>query len=379
MKFPWTLVTLMVTLSLLLVTTKTNAYPPNAPKEVNSLLAEGAIKERLHLLDIPFQVEYSTEISNYIRKYATSGYKGTQNILGRSTLYFPIFEHYLKIYQLPVQLKYLPMVESRLRPQATSGVGAAGLWQFMPTTAKHYSLKIDQYLDERRDPYKSTEAAVKMLADLYEQFEDWSLVLAAYNCGPTRVRKAIRIAGCSNFWEIKKYLPQETQNYVPAFVAAAYIDNYYSLHDLSPKYPSMEMQDTRTLLVHQYMTFKDIAYKCNINEDLIASLNPGYIKRIIPTSYSGNYLVLPTEAVDAFKTYEAKLANKSTASISAVPYGTFLTEHVVNPGERLETLAKNFHVSIADIVSWNDLKKPEVVAGQMITLYLSKNIFIPRT
>ena len=316
MKFPWT-VTTLVTLCLLLVTTKTNAYPPDAKKDVKSSLAEGAIKERLQLLNIPFTVEFNSEVKHYIKSYATSGYKGTQYILGRSTLYFPIFEHYLKIYRLPLELKYLPMVESRLRPQATSGVGAAGLWQFMPITADQYKLKINKYLDQRRDPYKSTEAAVKMLADLHEEFDDWSLVLAAYNCGPGRVRKAIRYAnGCRDFWEIRKYLPQETQKYVPAFIAAAYIENYYSLHDLVPRKPDMQMQNTRTLLVHQYMSFKDIAYKCGISEEIIYALNPGFVKGIIPTSYTGHYLVLPTEAVDAFKEYEAKLAKKSSASLA---------------------------------------------------------------
>ena len=378
MKFPWTLVTLMVTICLLAVSKKTNAYPLNSDMDIKSNLAEEAIKSRLQTLDLPFAVEYTEEVNSLIQRYAVAGYKGTQHILGRSVLYFPIFEHYLKVYDLPIQLKYLPIVESRLRPQATSSVGAAGLWQFMPVTAKQYKLKINEYLDERRDPYKSTEAAVKMLSDLYEQFEDWSLVLAAYNCGPGRVRKAIRYAGCNNFWEIRKFLPQETQKYVPAFIAAAYIENFYSLHDLAPNYPTMAMQNTRTVITHQYMAFRDIAYKCSISEEILTALNPSYVKGVIPTSYTGNYVILPKKAVKDFKAYDAKLAKKSVAAITAAPYGTFLTHHVVNPGERIETLAKNYHCSIAEIVAWNELRKPEVVVGQELTLYLSKNIFIPR-
>lgn len=380
MKFPWTLVALMIGICLL-ATTQTIAYPPNSnglTKIAWSSQEEGAIPPRLQALEIPFEVNYSTEIKDLIKSYVTSGYKGTQHILGRATLYFPIFEHYLKINRLPLTLKYLPIVESRLKPSATSDVGAAGLWQFMPSTATEYNLKINRHLDERRNPHRATEAATKMLAELYDQFGDWALVLAAYNCGPTRVRKAIRLANCNNFWELKSYLPRETQKYVPAFIAAAYVDRYYSTHNLVPVYPDLELQDTRTFVVHKYMTFRDLAYTCDLDIETLAYLNPGYRNGIIPTSYAGNILVLPSHATEAFRIFQAELSDKSLASLKAVPYGFFLGTHVVNPGDRIESLARSYHCSIKDIVEWNGLRAPDLFVGQELTLYLSKNFFLPK-
>ena len=378
MKFPWTSVALTTAICLS-ATTKSIAYRSNTNETAKikwTAQIETAVKPRLQSLDIPFEVKYTSEVKELIKSYVTSGYKGTQHILGRTTLYFPIFEHYLKIHRLPLELKYLPVVESRLKPGATSSVGAAGLWQFMPGTAAAYELKINRHLDERRDPYKSSEAAVKMLGKLYQQFGDWALVLAAYNCGPTRLRRAIRESNSRDFWTLRSYLPKETQRYVPAFIAAVYVDNYYSAHNLVPVYPAISHQDTRTFKVYKYMTFRDIAYKCKLDFKTLAYLNPGYPNGVLPMSTSGNFLVLPKHAAKAFQGYQSELNSNATLRLSFSSNDLRMGTHIVKPGDRIERIARKYNCTAQEIIDWNNLKKPEVVVGQELTLYFSKAYFL---
>lgn len=371
MKLPWTSVAI-VAIATFMATTQLKANPPKLESRW-SAATEGVIKERLEEISLPFDAKYNGHVKDLIKRYLTTGYRDAEAVLGRSVLYFPVFEHYLSIYQLPTELRYLPMVESNLRPDARSEAGAVGLWQFIPSTARHYSLLINGNLDERHDPYKSTEAAVKMLAKLYEQFGDWTLVLAAYNCGPGRVERAIRYAGSTDFWQIQQFLPKETQRYIPAFIAAAYIANFYNLHGLNPKYPSYDMQETRTMVVHDYVRFQDISFVSGVKISTLQQLNPGYIQGIVPQSKTGNYLVLPKKAVLPFRKLMAEKTGKREMYDSVPPAGKFKTFYVVAPGDDIEKVARLFSCRIDDIMKWNHLGRAEVIVSQELILFLPKN------
>lgn len=193
------------------------------------------IKLRLEMMACPVKADYNTDVAAYLRRYLTYGIRDTEHMISKGQLYFPIFDHYLDIYGLPKQLRYLPMIESSMVPYAVSYAGASGLWQFMPATGEYMGLIIDQYLDERNDPYKSTEAAVKYLKKLYSRFGTWELALAAYNCGPSRLNRTIRAYGSTDYWKIKNGLPRETRKYVSRYIAACYIGTYHSLHGIQQK------------------------------------------------------------------------------------------------------------------------------------------------
>ncbi len=380
MNIPWTLVAVMVALCTYSAhSTTTDLYITTATTEANTNTAtteydvwnatEIGIEDRLSRIDIPFSFTYTDEITKQIRQYVTGGKNETEYILGRTTLFFPIFEHYLDAYNLPRELKYLPMIESGLRLEIRSHAGAKGLWQMMDVTARHYKLTVDQYMDERHDPYRSTEAAVRMLSDMYGMFGDWSLVLAAYNSGPGRVQQAIRTAGTKNFDVVKNYLPKETQLYIPKFVAAAYIANYYSNHDLIPKLPKYDLKNTRTLKVYQRANFSELARASGLDYGTIADLNPVYLQGFVPGYSKGNFLILPEHAVEAVRQY---LSQKGTSIKAPVPAGKFKMTYTVEQGESIETLAKRFKCSIEEIMVWNNLKKADVVINQQLVLYLSK-------
>ncbi|RMG86119.1 MAG: hypothetical protein D6714_04725, partial [Bacteroidetes bacterium] len=305
MKIPWTLF-------LMLSACYLTASPPEisgaerwAMTAENSAYREADIQKRLAEMDCLFEPKYTNEVEAYLRAYLTYGRKDAEDLLGRSVLYFPVFEHYLQLHGLPEQLKYLPMIESRLHPVATSTTGAAGLWQFMPATARSLGLQINEYVDERRDPYKSTKAALQYLSRLYDRFGTWELTLAAYNCGSARVSRAIRYAGTTDFWEVRKYLPSETRKYVPRFIAANYLVNFYHVHGLSPNFPSFDIQWTRTTLVYTQFTFGQIAQKTGAPISLLYRLNPAYKKGVIPANPNGNFLILPEPAMEKFKAWQS--------------------------------------------------------------------------
>ncbi|GJM33141.1 MAG: lytic transglycosylase [Saprospiraceae bacterium] len=379
MKLPWTLSAVMVATHLLAAASNANKLTSNL-NETPSLLADDrivptdeVIKKRLSKIYLPFEAKYTKEVKTYIHRYVTAGINDAEAMLGRSSLYFPIFEHYLNIYGLPQELKFLPMVESTLRPDVNSGAGAVGLWQFVPITARHFNLTINDYIDERMDPYKSTEAAVKMLSYLYDQFGDWPLALAAYNCGPKRIKTILAKAHCKNYWDIASLLPTETQRYVPAYIAAAYLVNHFNDHDLSPKYPSYELQDTRTFKVYQTVRFSDIARACGIKTSVIRKLNPGFIRQFIPAQSEGHYLILPSRAESSFRDYMAeRFKIKSAQPVIDDLRNIFRTSYTVIPGDKIESLAILFRCSVEDIMEWNQLRQQEVVVNQSLVLYLNR-------
>ncbi|MCB0593825.1 MAG: transglycosylase SLT domain-containing protein [Lewinellaceae bacterium] len=372
MKIPWTIVALLAA-SCLFATNKKAAFPLDASASVEyhwSAKTNGDIRDRLAQLKIPFEARYDNQVRDIIKDYVTNGLHDTESMLGRTSFYFPIFEHYLSLYGLPKELKYLPIVETSLEPVARSGAGAAGLWQFIPATAREYRLRMNEYVDERYDPYRSTEAAVKMLSALHKQFKDWSLVLAAYNCGPGRVRSAIRAAGCYDFWELRPYLPQETQDYVPRFIAAAYVANFYNHHGLQPRFSRNSAEQGRAVKIYNSMTFGDIAYVTGVEERTIRQFNPSYKRNIIPNSQRGNFLLLPAPAMRKLRDH--LLALKGGEYIDPVLlYPNFhKSTYVVKPGEDLYSLTRKFHCTADEIMRWNALPTPEIFVNQELMLFL---------
>ena len=269
---------------------------------------------RLLQMPAPFALEFNPEVGRQITDYLRQGRRETEKMLARTALYFPIFEHYLQKYQLPEELKYIPLLESRLRPAAESAAGAVGLWQFMPATAEHYRLHIDEYVDERMNPYQATEAAVIMLSSLYDELGDWSLVLAAYNCGPGRVRSAIRRTGCHNFWDIQYLLPRQTQRYLPALIATIYVARNYGRHGLQPNSKKPLYQPFQVFKVQHSLDLNDIARHCKVSRRLLSRLNPGFLQDFIPSSARGRYLILPKEVLANFQQYIIKESRRSRES-----------------------------------------------------------------
>ena len=254
------------------------------------------IENRIYSLGSSVDVQYNSEVKRRIKQYTVNQRDMSEVLLGRSAVYFPVFEDIFIEKGLPQDLKYLSVVESGLRPKATSKSGAAGLWQFMRPTGRMMGLKINRTIDERRDVEKSTEAAADYLLHLYERFDDWTLAIAAYNCGPGNLRKAIRKSGGKrNFWEIKKYLPKETREYVPKFIAISYVMNYYYEHDLIPELPNEHLINTSSAKVFEKINLKKLSKELDIELSVMKTLNPSYIRNFIPKSEEGIYnLVLPT-------------------------------------------------------------------------------------
>ncbi len=274
------------------------------------------IENRLRNITSEVDLKLTKEAERCIRNYTTKHRNGSESLLGRVSIHFPFIEHKLRESNLPDELKYLAIVESNLRSDVYSRTGAAGLWQFMKGTGKSYGLKINNTVDERRDPIKATEAALNYLSDLYNQFDDWTLALAAYNCGPGNVRKAMRRSGKKDYWGIRSYLPKETRKYIPRFVAASYIMNYYHDYDLQPELPEDEYRFTATAKVFDHISFKNLSAEIGLAKETISALNPSYLKSYIPKNPAGYFLTLPESSMYNYLDNDASL-NKLVYSYSS--------------------------------------------------------------
>lgn len=267
---------------------------------VNKTYNPDVYKDRLRRLPTIMEMPYNNVVQKFIDRYSNELRNAVGIMLGASNFYMPIFEQALETYNLPLELKYLPVIESGLNPKAVSRVGATGLWQFMLATAKNYGLEINSLLDERCDPIKSSYAAANYLSDLYRIFGDWNLVIAAYNCGPDKLTQAIhRAGGSKDYWKIYPYLPRETRGYVPAFIAANYIMNYYCEHNICPMTTDLPAK-TDTILVNRDVHFKQIAQVLNMDEELVRSLNPQYRKDIVIGYTKPSTLRLPVDKINSF-------------------------------------------------------------------------------
>ncbi|MBR1732448.1 MAG: transglycosylase SLT domain-containing protein [Alloprevotella sp.] len=266
----------------------------------NPTYAPEVYRERLLRLPTVIEMTYNDVVQGFIDRYTNRQRRAVAAMLGTANLYVPMFEEALDYYGLPLELKYLPVIESALNPNAVSPAGAAGLWQMMLSTGKQYNLEVNSRVDERRDPIKSTWAAARLLRDLFKIYGDWHLVLAAYNCGPGNVNKAIHRAGEQrNYWKIYPYLPKETRGYVPAFIAANYIMNYYCDHNICPMRTRYPIQ-TDTIMVSHNVDLNQVAEICRIDLDVVKALNPQYRTRVVPGYSTPSTIRLPQEAIATF-------------------------------------------------------------------------------
>ena len=292
-------------------------------KDVNPEYSKEEYVDRLYRMPCVMEMAYNDVVQKFIDRYSGRLRRSISYMLGASNFYMPIFEEALEMYQLPLELKYLPIIESALNPKAVSRVGAAGLWQFMPATGKQYGLKLNSLVDERRDPVKSSQAAARYLRDLYKIFGDWNLVIAAYNCGPENINKAIRRANnvtslkgadgepvpvVKDYWHIYPYLPRETRGYVPAFIAANYIMTYYSLHNICPMTTRLPAKSD-TVMVSRNVHLEQVAEVVGLNIDLLRSLNPMYRRDVVPGATEPSPLRLPMADVSRFIDLEDSVYN----------------------------------------------------------------------
>ena len=322
----------------------------------------------------PLELEYNPLVRKYIERYIIEQPKETAKILGLAKLYFPIFEYYLDKYDLPLELKYLSVVESSLNPLAKSSSGAVGLWQFLYNSAGMFDLEISSYVDERRDVFKSTDAACRYFKYLYQTFHDWHLVLAAYNGGPGVVRNAIeRSGGKTNLWEMLPYLPEQTQNYVPAFLAMNYIMTYAHEHNIETTKPTFTYENIDTLQLNYSISFTQITENIKISADQLRFLNPTYKLDIIPETTKKQLLILPKNLVSDYLVYEnsilSTLGKTDTLSKHARTHKTIYT---VLRGDFLHKIAMKYNCSPADIREWNKLTSDFIAPGQALIIWTSE-------
>jgi membrane-bound lytic murein transglycosylase D len=353
----------------------------NPSEQFSSLL----LAEQLEQLNqsTPFNVSHNATLERFIRVYLKDRRENLDRLLGKAAYYFPIFEQYLDKFDLPLEIKYLAVVESALNPSAISTSGAKGLWQFMYGTGLEYNLQIDSYIDERYDYIKSTEAACAYLQKLYKTFNDWDLALAAYNSGPGNVKKAIkRAGGNTNYWEIRQFLPQETQSYVPAFYATFYLFSYADYHGLKPQKSELGYYQTDTVHIKGSLSFESIHKGIGIDNDLLKSLNPQYKKEHIPQVKERRMiLTLPLNMMSSFlekeqEFYEASSRVQQKIGASKVIPIKANNSYTVKPGENLQHIANKHHISIDQLKSWNGLQTNFLIEGQSLVV-TDKNDIVP--
>ncbi|HYQ57871.1 MAG TPA: LysM peptidoglycan-binding domain-containing protein [Draconibacterium sp.] len=356
-------------------------YPKNLPDSVYI----NRLKEIEQVVDL----SYNKVVKNYIQMYTERRRDLVEVMLGLSAYYFPIFEETLDKYDMPLEIKYLAIIESALNPKAHSRAGANGLWQFMLGTARNMNLEITSFVDERRDPVKSTDAAARYLTKLYETYGNWHLAIAAYNCGPGNVNRAIRRSGGrTNYWEIYNRLPRETRGYVPAYIAATYAFEYHKEHNLIPRYPEIELS-VDTVMVNDYLHFNQVSAKVNINNEELRALNPMYRRDVIPAKKNKPYpLVLPNEVILDFVDLDTAifaferdkyfpdntLMDPTTSNSSYFTpvdiKGKAKVVYTVKAGDNVGFISSWFHVRASDLRYWNNISRDMIRVGQKLAIYV---------
>ena len=346
---------------------------------VNPVFSDSVYAARLNNLPTIVEMPYNSIVRNSIDAYLVRNRKAVSFALGMFPMYEEIFVEALLRYNVPIELKYLPIVESALKPRAYSRAGAAGMWQFIYSTGRNYGLYVNSLVDDRYDVIKETDAAAHHLKDLYDTFGDWSLAISAYNCGPGNITKAItRSGGKTSFWDIYPYLPRETRGYLPAFIAVNFAMSYYKEHGICPM-ESVRPQQTDTLLIGRNLHFRQITHFCDISTDELKALNPQYLTDVIPGAYRTCVLTLPQqfirpllEAGDSLYEYDtenlfpkAKLAAINDDMTNRVTYVT----HKIKSGETLGSIARKYHTTVRNIKNWNNLKSDNIRAGKTLRIY----------
>jgi len=366
---------------------------------------------RLATIPSPMPMVYNSDVRQYIRLYTEVKRSAVERMLGLAELYFPLFEETLDKYGLPLELKYLPIIESALNANAVSRAGATGLWQFMYTTGKMYGLKINSYVDERRDPRLATDAACRFLKELYEMYGDWSLVLAAYNSGPGNVNKAMRRSGGkTTYWEIRHYLPRETRGYVPAFIGATYALAYHQDHNLAPELFDIYFEPTDTVHVREAIDLARIAEHLGMGTDELHFLNPALRRQHIPFTGEPYPLVVPMNKLVAFEGLRDTLlaeaqavvqpagmssgnvayqtvelqSTSSTASAQKPRYpstsrvvdtrGKTKLVYTVKSGDNLGYISEWYGVRVSEIQNWNNLYGTRIRVGQKLDIYVKDEV-----
>lgn len=339
-------------------------------------LDEQKIEKRINELraQTPFDFRYNAPTKAMVNLYANKRKRLTAKMLSYKELYFPLFEEYLAKYNLPQELKYLPIVESALNPRARSRVGAGGLWQFMPRTGEMYDLTITSYVDKRCDPYLATDAACQYLSFLHKIYKDWNLVLAAYNCGLGTVNKAIRRAnGATNYWEIRHLLPRETQNYIPAFTAVNYVMNFYEEHDIEPIEVQFVDLNIDTVHVCKRIEFEVLEEWLGYEQHKLKYLNPMFINQVIPSTKSYFSLCLPRGLIGDFIQQE-----DSIYKYSSLQYQNYVAHnklkrvqytHIIKSGETLSSIANKYNCTPEDIKAWNNRTSNKVYRGRKLIVF----------
>lgn len=364
----------------------------NTDVTVDEELPTELLKQRLQAMNekSPFDIEYNQGLENIIKSFLKNRKKSFSRLMALSEYYFPIFEDAFAKQNVPLEIKYLAVVESALNPKAVSKMGATGLWQFMYGTGKQYALKIDSYIDERSDPLKATAACSEYMTKMYNIFGDWELVLASYNSGPGNVTKAIRRSGGkTKYWDIRNHLPKETQGYVPAFLATMYLFEYHKEHGINPERAVVKNFETDTVQIKNEMTFKQIADLLDMPQSQIQLLNPSYKLNVVPV-YQGeqHFLRLPKDKIATFvsnedkiynyvayqsqiKTMPARLALKVTPKAKTKLEKTIDTDvkfYKVQKGDNLGAIAAKYNVEISDLKKWNNLKSNAVALGKSLKI-----------
>lgn len=364
----------------------------NTDEKVDYELPTELLKSRLEAMNAksPFNIQYNQGLENIIKSFLKNRKKSFERLMSISDYYFPMFEETFAKQNVPLEIKYLAVVESALNPKAVSKMGATGLWQFMYHTGKQYNLKIDSYVDERSDPLKATVAAAQYMSNMFKIFGDWELVLASYNSGPGNVSKAIRRSGGQqNFWSIKQNLPKETQGYVPAFLATMYLYEYHNEHGIKPNKAIVQHFATDTVMIKKQMSFKQISDLLDVPVSQLQLLNPSYKLNVIPRYADQNhYLRLPKDKIGVFVSNEDKIYTyvqhesdfknnspykNTTTAIASVkkpsyPIGSLTQYYKVKQGDNLSNIANKYNVTISDLKKWNKLNNNTVSSGKVLTI-----------
>lgn len=348
--------------------------------------SDSVYKRRIQQIDAltPFQLGWNEDVIKAVKFFSKKRRRFTSLALGRSKLYFPMYEEMLDKYDLPLELKYLSIIESGLRPTIKSRAGAVGLWQFMYRTGKAFGLTENSYVDERMDPLKATDAACRYLKFLHNMYNDWSLALAAYNAGPGNVNKAIRRSGGKmTYWEIRPYLPRETQGYVPGFIAMTYMMTYHAEHNIKPTKARMYNYEVDTICLKAALRFKTLDTLLNVKIDDLEYLNPQYKKHYVPHTHDESWcIVLPKSVVPKFIEIEDSIykfdslvikqyIEKNPEKITNTKSGSS-QYHYVRSGESLGVIANKYGVSVRNLMDWNNLRSTRINIGQKLIVYGKK-------
>jgi len=347
------------------------------PKDSVPEFSDSVYRQRLELLDrnTPFDLRYNQYSKAFINLYVNKKRKLSSSVLRLAPIYFPIIEEIMDRYQIPLELKYLAVVESALNPSARSRAGAVGLWQFMYRTGKMYDLNVSSYYDERMDPYRSTVAACEYLSALYQLYGDWTLVLAAYNSGPGNVNKAIRRSGgIKDYWKIRAWLPRETRGYVPAFIAVNYMMNYAKAHNLYAESNQLFDYEVDTVSLKRDMSFKEISRYLEVSEEQLKFYNPMYKLGYIPKTLENKTLCLPIRQIGMFLVNEKSIyadlnrieKKDSIAGKKTRPELPEMIVHRVRSGEFLGYIANRYHVRVSELIAWNNLRSSRLNPGHRL-------------